>query len=81
VIAIGAVGILLAGTVLLTDPAVPVASSPGTGTARDVDLERIRSLIEENRLSGQEALYWESLDPDRETPDEDLGPGLHRRGP
>ena len=43
-------------------PAVSVSSG---GEPRDVDLQRIRTMIEQNRLSGREAEFYKKVDPVR----------------
>jgi hypothetical protein len=50
--------LLIVGVVLSGSPGEPAATSPSTGTAREVDVDRIRSLIEEGKLSDEEALFW-----------------------
>jgi polyferredoxin len=68
-IAVGAVALLFAGVIAVGSPSEPAATTPSGGTPRDVDMEVIRTLIEEKKLSDHEALYWKRLsDPEPRSP-------------
>jgi len=43
----------------------PTATVSSGGEPRDVDLQRIRTMIEQNRLSGREAEFYKKVDPVR----------------
>jgi hypothetical protein len=55
--------IVVAGVILAGSPAVPEMTEPRSQvTARQVDVDLIRRLIEERKLSDHEALYWRTID-------------------
>jgi len=43
----------------------PTATVSSGGEPRDVDLQRIRTMIEQNRLSGREAEFYKKVEPVR----------------
>lgn len=60
--AVAGVIIVFVGVVLVGRPEAPDASTPSAGTPRQVEIDLIRSLIEEKKLSDKEALYWRRID-------------------
>jgi polyferredoxin len=61
-LAVAGVGIVFAAAVLSPSPPLPGAEDSSSGRPRDVRVDRIRELIQEDRLSDHEALYWHPLE-------------------
>ncbi len=62
-IAIIGVGLILVAAVLGGSPAAP-GDPTGRGKPRNVDVDRVKALIEQGDLSGEEALYWHRVQGD-----------------
>jgi hypothetical protein len=60
-LALGVVAVALGAQVLAAPTPLPSRAGMG-GEVRDVDVERIRQLIEEARLSDHEAEHYRALD-------------------